>query len=171
MKPKGSKSLVKRFFHGMPVVDAKRELRVFILPEDIANAERSNPTECVFAKACKRLFGSHRVAFFHGVAYAELPLPTGSSRIERFMLPKATRDSILVWDRAGVADPGGYLLLPPSIGETLDHKLQWRRRQNYKRPVQKKPPAPVDFRSGTGLVKFLGDTKEMWARQYSRPKA
>lgn len=165
-------ALLKRLFHGVPVVDAKRELRVFVLPEDIEHAQRNNPIECVFAQACRRLFGSHRVAFFHSVAYAELPLPAGGTRIERFMLPKMTRDSILVWDRAGVADPGGYLLTPPRAGQTLDYKLAYRRDNPVPQKVRKTPALRADFRSGSGLVKFLGEGPKDWsARSNTQARA
>jgi hypothetical protein len=160
--------LIRRLFNGLPVIDSKRELRVFASPKDIKDAKRNDPTNCVFANACRRLYGSHSVAFFHNYAYVELPDERGNQRIERFRLPKQTQTSIVVFDKTGIADKGGYVLAAPSPGVTLDRKLQIGR--EYIRPARskssgahKKRGENIDFRSGTGLVQFIRASKN-WVR-------
>jgi hypothetical protein len=167
-KPRGKTAthytLLKRVFNGLPVADAKKEMVIHAIDADIKSAKRGDPLNCVFAKACLRIFGSHNVAFFRNYAYVEK-----GAKIERFSLPKATRDSVMVFDKAGAAEPGGYLLRPPSPGDTLDRRLarnrEMRPASHWKAPSSKKrAKAPdVDFRSGTGLVQFLRAEKS-WSR-------
>jgi hypothetical protein len=161
---------IKRIFGGLPVVDAKRELRVFLSSSDKDDAERKQPTRCAFAKACYRLYGSKRVAFFRTVVYVELPDDKGSHRIERFNPSKPTRNSIEKFDRTGKIDPGGYHLLPPSPGFTMDHRLmidrEYRARtltSALKRKPARKRRIIVEVRNGKGLVKFIGGEKN-WIR-------
>lgn len=160
--PKGKTAthhkLIDRLFNGLPVMDAKKEMIIQAIAADIKSAKRRDPFNCVFAKACKRIYGSHTVAFFRNYAYVEK-----NNRIERFSLPKATRDSVMMYDKAGIAEPGGYLLRPPSPGDTLDcRRLRGQGRTNRAAwPGTKKrtKAKDIDFRSGTGLVQFLGAQK------------
>ncbi len=146
--------LIKRLFNGLPVEDAKSEMVIHTIASDIKRAKRGDPQNCVFAKACERKFGSHNTAFFRQFAYVEK-----ENRVMRFALPKPTRDSILVWDRAGKAQPDGYRLCPPSPSATLDAKLaQSRNRVREPWPTgrkKKRKNAPDDFRNGTGMLKFM----------------
>lgn len=161
-----ARKAVQRLFNGLPVVDAKHELRVHVLKEDIAVSKRKDPTNCVYANACRRQFGSHSVAFFRHVAYLEWIDKRGNSKIKRFALPKRTTDSIMVFDRAGVADPGGYLLAPPTYSGTLDYKLARKRPEKRIYPPKVKRKSKIlepDYRSGTGVVQFFKAQKS-WIR-------
>lgn len=172
-KTKHNSKILKRVFGGLPVVDAKRELRVFVAKYDIKPAKRKDPTNCVFAKACRRLYGSRIVAFFRTVVYMELPDNKGNLRIERFRPSRPTERSIARFDRTGKADPAGYHLLPPSPGKTMDHQLEIARKYQaatkHGTPASKKGTGPkkkiiAEVRNGKGLVKFLDGTKENWTR-------
>ena len=165
--------LLKRIFGGLPVVDAKHGLRIFATKYDIGLAKRKDPTNCVWAKACRRLYGSKIVAFFRTVAYIELQDSKGNLRVERFMLTRPTIRSIASFDRTGKVDPAGYNLLPPSPRRTMDYNLQWSREYQattrHRTPVTKKGTGPkkkiiAEVRDGKGLVKFLGGTKDKWVR-------
>jgi hypothetical protein len=164
-----ARKAVQRLFRGLPVVDATRELKIHATDQDIKTAKRKDPSNCVFANACRRQLGSHSVAFFRHYAYVELRDSNGNSRIERFALPKRTRDSVMVFDRAGVADTGGFVLKPPSPGTTLDHKLeksQSRDRREEERLRYKKRKYKFkepDYRSGTGLMHFFVAEKN-WSK-------
>lgn len=146
--------LIKRLFNGLPITEAKKEMVIHAIAADIKSAKRSDPFNCVFARACQRLFGSHTVAFFRNYAYVEK-----DSKIERFSLPKATRDSVMMFDKAGKAEPGGYLLRPPSPGDTLESRRERgmaRHEKNWPSNPKKRTKAKdVDFRSGTGVVQIL----------------
>ncbi len=156
-KPRGKTAthnkLIERLFNGLPVVDAKKDMVIKAIAADVKAAKRRDPFNCVFAKACKRLFGSHTVAFFRNYAYVE-----NNNQIERFSLPRATRDSVMMFDKAGKAEPGGYLLRPPSPSDTLEARTQrGRERRDYWPSGSKKraKAKDVNFRCGTGLVQFL----------------
>ena len=163
--------LLKRVFGGLPVVDAKRELRLFSDVSDISVATRKDPTNCVFAKTCQRLYGSHNVAFFRTVAYVDLPDSKGGRRIERFNLTKMTRKLIEKFDRTGRADPAGYHLIAPSPGFTMDHRLAKSReylttKMQTAVTAKKKTKHRIiaEVRNGKGLVQFIGGPKD-WVRQ------
>ncbi len=160
-----------RMFDGIQVVDAKKELRVFVNAKDISTAIRKDPAHCAFSNACRRLYGTHSVVFFRTVAYVELPDGKGSTRIERFSLRKITRKLIIKFDRTGKASPDGYSLLPPSKGFTMDHRRKVgqeyatsgaRREMDARRrdPSHKKKKEPTGLRSGKGIVQFITHGKQ-----------
>jgi hypothetical protein len=168
-KPRGKTAthhkIIRRLFNGLPVVDAKEEITIHAVAADIKAAKRGDPLNCVFARTCERIFGSHNTAFWRKYAYVQR-----GGKLERYSLPQATRDSIMMWDKAGKAEPGGYLLRPPAPSDTLDSRLARSRATRGPRkiwvpvPRKKRKPAPdVNFRSGKGIVQFLKAQKS-WVR-------
>jgi len=122
-------NIVERFFDGQPVVDAKRDLRVFVTQRDIQKGRRKEPRNCVFVQACHRLFGSNLAAFLRMTAYVDLPDARGRLKVNRFILSKDVRKQIAKLDKTGKADPGGFLLRAPSPGCTLAHKMAYARKR------------------------------------------
>lgn len=160
----------RRMFDGIPIVDAKTELRVFVSKADKTSAIRKDPAHCAFSNACRRLYGSHSVVFFRTLAYVELPDGKGGKRIERFMLRENTQRSIIAFDRRGKIDKDGYSLLPPSPGRTLDGLLnrdKVYRDSGMRRVAEERrkrcpvtiPKGPTDIRSGKGIVQFIRQEK------------
>lgn len=154
----------KRFLDGKPIVDAKKELRVFLSAKDIANAVRRDPAHCAFSNACRRLYGSHTVAFFRTIAYVDLVDKNGSVRTERFVLPAETSRRIIAFDRRGKVHSGGYLLIPPKGTMTLDGRMVkdreyrasgMRRAAEEKRKARPRKKEPTFVRSGRGQIQFL----------------
>jgi hypothetical protein len=94
--------LIQRLFKGLPVEDAKKETVIYANAADIKNAKRGDPLNCVFARACERVFGSHNVAFFRKYAYVQR-----AGKIERYSLPQATRDRLRLPARASSAPGAG----------------------------------------------------------------
>lgn len=171
------------------VVDAIADLRVFANREDIDGADRNNICECVFARACRRLFGSTAVVFFLNVAYVDLPDEDGTHRINRFMLSAAMRRRIVEFDKTGVAHPGGFILRAPSKSQRLD-KIRERDHTRRSRPgerakdaakrrryakrrravivgqlqdysINKKPAGTVGYvRNGSGMAHFVTVKKD-----------
>jgi hypothetical protein len=154
----------KRSSAGIPIVDAKNALRVFINADDIKTAVRKDPAHCAFSNACRRLFGSHSVVFFRTLAYVELPSGKRGRRIERFTLTDETRRLIVAFDRRGKISEDGYALLPPSKSMTLEGRMEKDRtyresggkraaeEKRAGRPVKKEP---AGIRSGKGIVQFI----------------
>lgn len=173
---------IKRHWGEIEVVDAAKDLRVFIQPEDVSSATAKDPGCCVFAQACKRQFAATKVLFWKSVAYVELPGPDGKRRVERFMLSPEMRDLIENFDRGNrVADVAGFELKKPVPSETFAGKSKRNKARKeqrkkallngtktpQKRGIQGegkygKPVIVVDLqvRSGRGRVQFKNTPAE-----------
>ena len=169
---------IKRHWGDIEVVDAEKDLRVFIQPEDVSSATAKDPGCCVFAQACKRQFAATKVLFWRSVAYVELPGRDGRRRVERFSLSRDMRDLIENFDKGNpVANVAGFELKKPVPSETFEgkarrNKSQGERRKKAllkgtrmtpKRGIQgegkySKPAIVIDLqvRNGKGQVHFKG---------------
>lgn len=90
---------------GKKVVDAKKGLILKVGQKDIDDAERSNPSNCGFAKAAVRQFKAQSAHFFRSVAWVETP-----RAIVKFNLPGSMQKEIVAFDRAKAMVPGTYKL-------------------------------------------------------------
>jgi hypothetical protein len=125
---------IKRHWGDLEVIDARKDLRVFIQPEDVRSATVKDPGCCVFAQACKRQFAASKVLFWRSVAYVELPGPDGKRRVERFILSPEMRDLIENFDKGNtVADVAGFELKKPRPSYTLAGKIRKNRAWKEKR--------------------------------------
>lgn len=175
-KDQGAREIV-RLWGDMDVVDATRDLRIFVRHEDMANAKPKSPDMCVFANACKRTFGTTKVLFFRRVAYVELPDESGVKHVERFTLGPGVRELIEKFDReeTRVFPEGGFLLKSPPYSKTLQGGIDRNERKRELREIRKRkaslingktdrsrrapygsPSMVVDLsvRNGTGMVHF-----------------
>ena len=166
---------ITRLWGGTPVRDATTDLRVIIKPCDIKGAVQKDPENCVFAKACRRSFGTKKVLFLRRVAYVELPDENGGSKVERFSMTESVHNLIRDFDSGNPIIPhGGFLLTAPSPSHTLDQK-RLKQRANEKRikeallrgeslesvkksrgPKMQHDPKEIDLeiRCGKGMVHF-----------------
>ena len=164
---------IERFWGKVPVVDATKELRVFILPEDVRNACPKDESNCVFALACKRACGASRVLFFRTRAYVELPDRKGNMRVERFAMPHEMRQLIANFDQGKpIPDNAGFVLVPPSASYKLDYIAKSssirRKRRAEGVPVRsnklagtRRNPDPMQHlvRNGGGKVQFVNESR------------
>jgi hypothetical protein len=170
---------IKRVWGDIEVVDAEKDLRVFVQPEDVKQATKKDPGCCVFAQACKRQFAATKVMFWRSVAYVELPGPSGKRRVERFILSSEMRDLIEDFDKGNeVATLAGFELKAPVGSRTFEgNAARHRRTRALKRKalikgVRKgnkrgrqgegrysKPSIVVDLevRNGAGRVHFKNE--------------
>jgi len=181
-RPKGSsrnsESLkeIRRHWGDVEVVDADKNLRVFIQPEDVRSATQKDPGCCVFAQACKRQFSATKVLFWRSVAFVELPAPKGGRRVERFELSPQMRDLIDNFDRGNkVQELAGFELKRPRPSQTFEGMARRNKKKHAKRKeallmgtrhsIKKgrqgegkysKPVRVVDLevRNGSGMVHF-----------------
>jgi hypothetical protein len=167
---------INRHWGDVEVVDAKKDLRVFIKPEDVKAAKVKDPGACIFAQACKRQFAATKVLFWRSVAYVELPGPDGKRRVERFQLSPQMRDLIESFDKGkDVKDFAGFELKATVNSRSFAGQLKKNRarrerqrqallngvatnRRNGAQGVGKfsKPAIAVDLevRDGKGRVQF-----------------
>ena len=118
-------AVLKRWFGELEVVEAKKELRVQPNEEDIISAVKNDPRQCVFSRACQRMWSSTAVVFFRTVAYVDLLDSAGKRRLERFSISSAGQRMIRDFDAGKKIDPKGFVLLPPSASATTDRVLQY----------------------------------------------
>lgn len=171
---------IKRIYKGMPVKDAKANLTVVVLAQDVSKGTRKDPSCCAFAQACKRLFNGDAI-FYKKIAYVELPDADGERYVHRFSLPLSATKLIMEYDRTGKFPAGvGINLLSPRKEGTLDalrryHHTYHKERNAIKRYKNKngikarkytaKTPRLFDtsVRNGTGsmhLVSFRVENGE-----------
>ena len=161
---KGTQAEVSRFFNGLPVVDAKEPLRVFINQNDIRKAKPKDPTCCVYANACKRLYNSRAILFLRRTAFVDLPNAKGERVVNRFLLNKEVMERIERFDKTGEAHPGGFNLRAPHPKGTLEYvrKTSLERKARIRAGTHKvKPHGPNkrvddagDVRTGKGHIHF-----------------
>lgn len=173
---------IRRHWGDVEVVDADKNLRVFIQPEDVRSATQKDPGCCVFAQACKRQFAATKVLFWRCVAFVELPAPKGGKRVERFELSPQMRDLIDSFDRGHtVQDLAGFELKRPRPSQTFEGMARRKREANARRKealllgtrqsIKKgrqgegrysKPVRVVDLeiRNGSGRVQFKAGPAE-----------
>jgi hypothetical protein len=147
---------IQRIWGDVPVVDAKKDLRVVVQPCDVGDAKVKDPGHCVFARACRRSFGSTKVLFFRQVAYVELPCNDGTKRVERFLLTHAMRELIATFDRGQPVLPeGGFELKAPNPSHTLAGMKadKVRRKATVREAMLRGESSPVDSRMGVGSGK------------------
>ena len=164
---------VERIWDGIPVHDAEKDLRIIIKPCDVSNAVQQDPGHCVFARACRRSFGTKKVLFLRTVAYVELPDENGEMRVERFLMSASVKQLVSDFDKGKKVIPkGGFLLLAPHNSNRLDVMRETDRTREHRRretllrgerfgrsnSPKERPhnPKEMDFevRNGTGSVHF-----------------
>lgn len=173
-----AEKIIQRTWGDMPVIDATHELRVFILPEDVAKATPKDTAHCVFAQACQRTFLAKKVLFLRTMAYVELPSQDGEHHVERFILPTEMRRLVAQFDRGEKIIPeAGFVLRPPPPSGTFEEKRRTRAASKARQkllgsmevvqevvrentPTRKKKRAggphliDMDVRNGTGTIHF-----------------
>jgi hypothetical protein len=170
--PALSHSEIVRLWGDVEVVDATKDLRVFVQPEDVQSAKAKDPGNCVFAQACKRQFQATKVIFWKTTAYVDLPGPSGKRRVERFLVSSQMRSLIENFDKGNaVPDMAGFELKKPRESETFAKKaertaksyrerkkalINGARRGNQGKGAYSNPARVIDLevRSGLGRVQF-----------------
>lgn len=165
---------LKRYFENLEVVEASAPLHLQPQHCDIETAQRDDPTNCAFSRACQRMYGSRVVLFFGTVAYVDLLDENGEKKIHRFVIDRKAQEFIKAFDAGEDVRPGGFRLSPPPPSSTLDgcatrsKKLKARIRSallkgeayepdpKFRNEGMKHPNATRirNFRTGTGMVHF-----------------
>lgn len=164
-----------REFNGMPVVDAKADLKLVVNSEEVASAigNEKDPENCILALACRRQLRSSKLLFFKSVAYVHHPGDDGVDRVYRYKIGKAARDIIQAFDRKKkVSGNVTVTLQAPGPGHTLDYQnsvqRNWREKQRKSRkasivgrvvgggnrPFKKGRVKDITVRDGSGMAHF-----------------
>lgn len=159
---------------GLERVDAMEDFPVVVLPEDLKNAVRLDPNNCIFACAGKRTVGAQEgeATFNRTNVYLVHPGPDGVRRRYRYRAPRDVQELISAFDRDDrdevMARLGRrFVLRAPSYSQSLDAKREQSRVQREKKRAsirgtisgdgpkfKKSKPRKVDLglRNGTGCV-------------------
>lgn len=129
---------LKRVFDGLPIVDAKNDLRVVIMQSDIKKGKPKDFDACVFAQACKRVFSSKKVILMRSVAYISLPNEDGHYNVERYHISRPGMKVIANFDRGIMPAPGtAFVFTAPTKSQTLDanRNSSLKRRVNARKAI------------------------------------
>lgn len=176
---------IKRIWGDSVVIDAKKDLRLIPLPEDVATAKKSDPSHCIFANTCRRVLHCNRVLIFRTVAYVEVPRIGKEPIIERFYLNDAARDLIDRFDKdKGLSGDTEFVLRAPPPARTLNNRIKYEaktgqsQKRKSRRPrraalvgesigqgkgAMRDDPLLIDAnrRVGAGMVHFRKDIKRI----------
>lgn len=119
---------------GLPVIDAKEGIVLFVSPKDVREADPKNPGECAIAKTCKRQLHVREAR----VHLSRLYLRSNDHNWVRYELPRAARDEIISFDRGGRFVPIEIFARPVQV----NHPLGKRASSSNKRGGGKKRASP-----------------------------
>lgn len=165
--PSADRVGLQKWFGNLQVIEAKTELRVQPNKADIECAVKADPRNCVFSKACQRMWGSTAVVFFGTVAYVDLLDSNGVRHVERFMIGREGKKFIRDFDAGKKLLPKGFRLPPPTRTQTAAGQAAKARRREAlikgraistnDAPRPKRKPTSIRlsvFRNGKGMVHF-----------------
>lgn len=153
---------------GYQVVEAERDIQIYLQDIHILKAAPADPTNCAFACALKDTLHSPWAYIWKMWAYIALPDDRGQMVAFRFAVPKRTQELIVEFDKTGSAEPGGYWFKAPPPGSTITARRS--RDRKYRQDVRegkrvipsntvkrgKLQPAKEfsGVRAGTGKVRY-----------------
>lgn len=128
--------LLRRVFQGMEIVDAKADVLINAKDEDFKGSTPNHLENCVFARACRRLYDSGVMLFMASVAYVDMPDEDGVRKVHRFIMGWKLRGAIRVMDESGGTKfvPGVFRLHAPPRANRLDY-IRENSRQRRKDPA------------------------------------
>lgn len=115
--------------------DAKRDLAIHVSLVDVQEAllkrGKRDPDACAAATALCR----HTPGVDYARVSRSFTIVKRNGRLERYRTPAALRDQILLFDRAGIFEPGEYVLraIPPS--STREYMSEHNRTSNARRSI------------------------------------
>jgi hypothetical protein len=107
----------------IPVVDSKFSTLIQPESQDIKNAVAGDPTKCMYALACRRLYNSELVWITRTRAYVELKGRGGRPELQRFILSDPAMANIRDFDAKKDVSPEAIVFLAPKGKQTLDAQL------------------------------------------------
>jgi hypothetical protein len=171
-----------RFYNGIPVRDARADMFVQPLSEDIQQAVQGDPENCAYARCIKRTMHSQTVFIYKNVAYIQTLDEDGNPLIQRWIISQRARRYIKAFDQGETIREGGFWFQAPRGSKTLSYHRNWtatdraNNADRYKQyqlthqknkllgTVKSKTPSEFimgSFRDGVGQVKFVGEGRKL----------
>lgn len=166
---------VHKYFEGMEVIEATANLYIQPLQEDIDSGVPEDPRNCLFSRACQRMYNSRTVLFYGTIAYVDLMCEDGIRRVHRFQIGFQAQRYLRTFDDRRELSLKGFYLRAPTPSEVLSvvrkRSAEQHARNKQKRKAlmkgetivkngtPKKRPAPKVgrlsiLRNGTGMAQF-----------------
>jgi hypothetical protein len=124
---------------GLPVINAKKPLKLHVTPLDIKAARKHSPGNCAVAKACQREWKAKEVR----VHLSRIYVRHNEQNWTRYFTPYAMRSEIIAYDRGGEFLPSVYTVTPPSpshrvVGQQGSDKVKSRPGTDEKKKKKRK---------------------------------
>src|SRR6185503_11260134 len=133
---------------GLPVIDAKRPIKLSITLDDIKKANTKAPNACAVARACQRQLHVLEAR----VHLSRIYLRTNDSNWVRYSTPRCIRSEIIAFDRGGAFQPIDAVLGPLSPSKAVTGKAQGapKKKTAHSAPKRKRqaPHVVTDVRGG-----------------------
>lgn len=105
---------------GIPVIDAKKKVKIVISASDVKRGKNKNPAACAAALACLHdVKGCAKARVHIGRTYLLL-----KKKWVRYFTPDSLRTEIVSFDRGGGFSPGTYTLSPMTPSDRAVGKRQ-----------------------------------------------
>lgn len=128
----------------LPVIDAKRAMKLHVGERELAKANRKAPNSCALAEACMKKEGVKEVRIHLSRAYVR----TDDKKWNRFLVSRALRTEIVAFDRGGKFAPGDYTLTRISPSTRFGAEKRKNRTSPKKNGKPRKHRNLVDVRLG-----------------------
>jgi len=162
------------FGDSLEIIDALWPIRIQPTPEDVKGAVAKDPDNCVFARTCKRMFGSTALRFWKGCAYADMIEEDGIRKINRFLVTKKVRMQTAAFDRGDPLPIGQAIVLwpPPKHQRLTERRKQARRyrKTDGGKLRMKEGHARSDFRVAERELEKAKDTYKT-AQEHEKPRS
>lgn len=122
----------------IPVIDGKFSFLIQPTKEDIKNGVPGDHTECMYARACRRLYNCELVWITRTLAYLELNNKKGEPELRRFILKDPARSQVKGFDKGEVDTPEAVIFAEPKGAFSLDAKRETEARRRVRSKSKKK---------------------------------
>lgn len=123
---------------GKPVIDAKKPITLIVTEGDINRADRKEPADCAFARACRRALHVKEARVHLGRVY----LRANDGNWTRYLTPRTLRSEIIAFDRGGAFEPGEFTLGAPQPSKRTGKTQGSKRGRNRPRTAKVKRRSP-----------------------------
>ena len=108
---KDSLNIVRKFYPDVQTIkQAKRNLPIEVMRQDMTTKGRKKHDQCVMAEACKRSLHADGAIISLGTAYI-----IRGKTATRYKVPQAVSREIVSYDRGSSFEPGLYTLYVPQV--------------------------------------------------------
>lgn len=129
---------------GLPVIDAKKPLKLTINKNDVAKTDRKESADCAVARACRRETHAIEARVHLGRVY----LKTSAGSWTRYLTPRPLRSEIIAFDRGGQFEPGEFMLGAPTPTKTLGKRRGGTKKAKRTGKQRQKPTVVHNVRTG-----------------------